>query len=181
MNQNRPDVILILGSDTDAKIVVDSGMLDIFEQAGVECRQCIISAHRHDRDLSSEFNMAWSGYAQVIIGVASMSAQLPGAIAAKTTDRHVVLGVALASPDRPDASDAVDAMTRTPAGTAVGFCGIGKNGLINAAIIACQIVGKKKPEVVSPGLERWRQLQRSKKPPQSGVDLRQLLAEMEKK
>ncbi len=179
--KNRPDVLLILGSRGDAATVVSSGMLDVFEKNQIDLRVSIISAHRNDPELTDELNSTWGRNARVIIGIGGMALALPGAIAAKTNDERVVLGVALPSPERPDAHDATEAIIRLPEGTAVGFCGIGKPGLVNAAILACQIVAQLHAaggNLTTVGnLALLRINLGNRKPAQCGVDLRKIVAD----
>jgi len=177
--EEKPLVLLILGSASDAATVVKSGMLGVFEETGTACRASIISAHRNDKELTAELSSTWGMAARVIIGIGGMALALPGSIAAKTNDERIVLGVALASAERPDARDATEAIIRLPEGTAVGFCGIGKAGLVNAAILACQIVGVWPSTAghssIGDHLATLRTNFKLRKPPQFGVDLRKIV------
>ncbi len=131
-------VLIVIGSKNDQDRVKESGMTKVFDQVGVSYSLSIISAHRNSEDLRT-FCRSHSKNV-VFIGIAGMSAALPGAIAANVGFKVPVLGVALRSEGYPDAHDAVLSMTRMPAGVPVAFCGSDKPGLDNAALIACQML-----------------------------------------
>jgi 5-(carboxyamino)imidazole ribonucleotide mutase len=131
-------VEVIAGSASDEKAIVESGMMKIFEAAGVKAALSFISAHRDDRLLREYLGQS---RATVFIGTAGMAAALPGAIAAAIGlgRRAVVLGVALPSAEYPEANDALLSIARIPPGLAVASFAL-KAGLINAALCACQIL-----------------------------------------
>ncbi len=76
---------------------------------------------------------------QVFIGIAGMSAALPGAIAAYTLGRRPVIGVGLSS-SALAGLDAMLSISRMPSGRPVMFAGLDEHGLKNAAMAACQIL-----------------------------------------
>lgn len=133
------EVVIILGSKSDRQIVEESGMLDILNESGVDWELSVISAHRNPKELAN-YCREKVDEAFVFIGVASMSAALPGSIAAYTQGKKLVIGVPLPSPEFPDAMDALLSMVRMPSGRPVAVVGIGKAGLRNAAILACQVI-----------------------------------------
>lgn len=75
----------------------------------------------------------------VFVGVAGMAAALPGAITSHTGAVYPVIGVSLVS-EVLDGQDALYSIVRMPPGMPVAVPGIGKSGLKNATLLACQIV-----------------------------------------
>lgn len=138
----RESVEIILGSESDLKIANASGMFGVFNECGVGYELSIISAHRNREELAKRCKVILiEKNIKVVIAAASMAAVLPGDIAAEMKFALPVIGVPLPSKEFPDALDALLAMVRMPAGCPVIVAGIGKAGLKNAAITACQILG----------------------------------------
>jgi len=145
-------VVIILGSENDKQVVEESKMLDVLHGVGVSWKLSIISAHRNHRQLVSYcFEMEKDG-TLVFIAAAGMAAVLPGAIASYIRHRPVI-GVPLIS-EVLDGQDALFSMVRMPEGIPVAVSGIGKSGLYNAAILACQIVAIK-DSTVEANLEKF--------------------------
>jgi 5-(carboxyamino)imidazole ribonucleotide mutase len=159
-----PDVEIIIGSTSDQPKIESSGMLEILKAMGVSYRVSAVSAHRHPEDLES---LCLCSDSKVFIGIAGMSAALPGAIAALTNRQSPVLGVALSSNGNEyHHQAAVHSMMCMPPGVPVNFCGSDKPGLVNAAIAACQIIGvDSKPTAVK--LAAW--IEKKTKPAKIGV------------
>lgn len=157
-------VSIKVGSDSDMPILKESGALEVLEAIGIPYRISILSAHRHPEALA-EYNEMYSGDFDVIIDAASMAAALPGSDAGLTGGLTPVLGVALPSTGFEDGHDAMLAISRMPPGRPVGFCGVGKAGLKNAAIHAAQIlaVGDSATRVK---LEEFQRVEALKKRPQ---------------
>ena len=135
-----PEVVIVIGSNSDRKSVDESGMLDVLNQCAVDWQMSIISAHRHPDKLKEYCQEMVNNGVLVFIGVAGMSAALPGAIAAYTKGLCPVIGVALTEDKLFGGLDALLAMTRLPLGTAVATVGLDKTGLYNAAKLAVQII-----------------------------------------
>ena len=143
-------IIVILGSQSDREIVKGSKLPEFLDKVvGNQWELSIISAHRNSEILQKYCADKLEKGARVFIGVAGMAAALPGVISAHCMGQIPVLGVALASGECPDAMDALLSMVRMPPGVPVACCGIGKAGLLNAAIIACSIM-----EAISPSSEQ---------------------------
>ena len=126
-------VQIILGSESDAGIVRDSGMADILRGCGVDFACDAYSAHRNPRELAEFCASRLAGDTRVFIAAAGMAAALPGAVAGLVAPSGFVLGVPL---DR----DGVDSCLHMPPGVPVATMGVGKPGLRNAAIAAVQIL-----------------------------------------
>ncbi len=147
---NNPKVAIILGSESDLEMVVQSKMLPIFNDVEVSYELSVISAHRNPHELDGYCNEAPSRGVAVFIGVAGMAAALPGAIVASLgqADRNCpVIGVPLPSTHFANGEDALLAMVQMPPGVPVSVCGIGKPGLANAALMACKILSLSDPEI----------------------------------
>ena len=141
-----PDVCIILGSDNDLKAVEESEMLNTLRVIGVSYELSVISAHRHPEELRQYVREQVDGGTLVFIGIAGMAAHLAGAIAAWSYGHRPVIGVPLVAEEL-QGLDALLSMVRMPPGRPVLVTGIGKSGLQNAAIAACQILALKEPWV----------------------------------
>ena len=115
-------------------------MLEILKAMGVTYRVSVLSAHRHHQKLHEHCQTTLQ-HTLVYIGIAGMSAALPGAIVASTDRRIPILGVALSSEKHPEYFAAArDSMTFMPSGVPLSYLGSDKPGLNNAALRACQII-----------------------------------------
>jgi len=136
---DKLSVGIILGSESDIETLKKSRMLEILDKVGIRYEVSVISAHRNPEILHKYCADAKEINRRVIfIGVAGMSAALPGMIATYVWDRPVI-GVALSSSIL-NGQDAMYAMTRMPSGVPVAFAGIDKAGLENAAYLVCRII-----------------------------------------
>lgn len=97
-----PAILILIGSATDKEAIEKSGMLEVLNTVGVSWEVSVLSAHRHGEKLDAYCKQAKARGTRVFIGVASMSAQLPGAMAAALEGTHPVSG----SPCRPRSSQA---------------------------------------------------------------------------
>jgi len=113
------------------------------EGLGVPCEVRVLSAHRTP-DASAEYAAtAEERGLEVIIAAAGGAAHLAGVVASKTI--LPVLGV----PMKGWALDGLDSLLSTvqmPRGVPVGTLAIGKAGAVNAALLACEILGVGHPE-----------------------------------
>jgi len=165
-NEEKIDVAFIIGSESDEKIVQESGMLDVLSQCGVIWEFSIISAHRNPEELAQYCVEALSRGIKIFIGAAGMSAHLPGAIASYTRNSCPIIGVAFPSTEYPNAKDALFSMVRMPSGCPVAVTGVGKAGLRNAAILTCQILSLTNEEIKNK-LQTY--IKTGKKAPQIGI------------
>jgi len=125
------DVIALFGSLSDKKYIQESKMMDVFERVGVSVDVHVISAHRNADDLQKF--CAEHPEPQVYIAGAALATALPGAIAGASGMKSVVIGVPLDE-------HGIDSCLWMPPGVPVLTAGVGKAGLQNAAIAACQIL-----------------------------------------
>ena len=132
---DKPWVDIIIGSGHDSEYV--KGATEVFTACGVDCVVSVISAHRHEEQLTKHCKQVISQEASSVIAGAGWSATLPWIVAAKLKFALQVFGVAIKSDEFPNDTDAMLAISRMPGGCPVLFAGIGKAGFENAALSAC--------------------------------------------
>lgn len=130
-------ISVLIGSASDLGLVADSGMYKVFDAVGIDVPLHVISAHRNVPELEAHNRESGT---DVYIAAAGVAAALPGAVAANTRFRKVVIGVPLDE-------YGIDTCIRLPSGVPVLTAGVGKAGLRNAAISACQIAALNSPEI----------------------------------
>ena len=131
--KNKPLVGIIMGSDSDLKVMVQAS--EFLEKNHVPFEMEIVSAHRTP-DLMFEYaKTAKSRGLKVIIAGEGGSAHLPGMIASLTT--LPVIGVPIESHNL-NGVDSLLSIVQMPSGIPVACVAI--NSSINAAILACQIL-----------------------------------------
>jgi 5-(carboxyamino)imidazole ribonucleotide mutase len=131
--KNKPLVGIIMGSDSDLKVMTQAS--EFLEKNHVPYEMEIVSAHRTP-DLMFEYaKTAKRRGLKVIIAGAGGSAHLPGMIASLTT--LPVIGVPIVSHNL-NGVDSLLSIVQMPSGIPVACVAI--NGSINAAILACQIL-----------------------------------------
>jgi 5-(carboxyamino)imidazole ribonucleotide mutase len=123
------DIAVISGSKSD-QAVVDKIVYRL-EEKGVSFEYKVLSAHRNPKELEDFISKT---DARVFIGIAGLSAALPGVIASKTT--RPVIGVPVSS--KLGGLDALLSIVQMPAGVPVACVGI-DNGE-NAALLALRIL-----------------------------------------
>jgi len=124
------DIAVISGSASDQAIV--DKIARKLEEKGASFEHKIISAHRNPRELDDFISQT---DARVFIGIAGLSAALPGVIASKTT--RPVIGVPVSA--KLGGLDALLSIVQMPPGVPVACVGI-DNGE-NAALLALRILG----------------------------------------
>lgn len=130
------DVLIIVGSKSDMEIAKKAG--DMLEEFGVPHSIEVASAHRDPEKLD---RIVRESDALVFIGIAGLSAALPGAISSKTT--KPVLGVPVNV--KLEGLDALLSTMQLPSGIPVGTVGI-DNGK-NAALLAVSILSLSNEEL----------------------------------
>ncbi|NLI95666.1 MAG: 5-(carboxyamino)imidazole ribonucleotide mutase [Synergistaceae bacterium] len=128
-----PLVGIVLGSKSD--LFVGKKVAETLVEVGVPFEITVASAHRTPEDAVAYAKKAASRGLKVLIGIAGLSAALPGVLAAHTS--LPVIGVPVSSGTL-GGNDALLAVTQMPPGVPVGAVGIdaGKN----AAILAVRIL-----------------------------------------
>jgi len=123
------DIAIISGSKSDQAIV--DKVVARLEDKGASFEHKVLSAHRNPRELEDYISRT---DARVFIGIAGLSAALPGVIASKTT--RPVIGVPVSA--KLGGLDALLSIVQMPPGVP-GACGGIDNGE-NAALLALRIL-----------------------------------------
>ena len=148
-NKNHK-VALVMGSQSDYKTMKLAAK--VLKILGVKFETKIISAHRTPKRMYEFSNQAKKNNFGVIIAGAGGSAHLPGMIASLTS--IPVLGVPIES-KKLKGLDSLLSIAQMPKGIPVGALAIGKDGAINAALLAASIIANNN-SIVSKKLEKWR-------------------------
>ena len=148
-NKNQK-VALVMGSQSDYKTMKLAAK--VLKILGVKFETKIISAHRTPKRMYEFSSKAKKNNFVVIIAGAGGSAHLPGMIAALTS--IPVLGVPIES-KKLKGLDSLLSIAQMPKGIPVGALAIGKDGAINAALLAASIIANNN-SIVSKKLEKWR-------------------------
>jgi len=143
-------VSIIMGSKSDYKIM--KLCEKTLKNLGVLFETKIISAHRTPKRMYEYALSAEKNKIGVIIAGAGGSAHLPGMIAALTS--LPVLGVPVES-KKLKGLDSLLSIAQMPKGIPVGTLAIGKDGAINAALLAASIIGNSNSKVKNK-LKSWR-------------------------
>jgi len=122
-------VLVLAGSKSDAEIV--SKVTEVLDAFGVPYRHEIASAHRNPEKVE---RLVKESPAQVFIGIAGLSAALPGVIASHTV--KPVIGVPVEA--AVDGLDSLLSIAQMPPNVPVACVGIGMGK--NAALLAVQIL-----------------------------------------
>lgn len=124
-----PDIAVISGSKSDQEIV--DKILRRLEERGASYEHKILSAHRNPDELEKYIK---ESNARIFIGVAGLSAALPGVIASRTT--RPVIGVPVSA--KLGGMDSLLSIVQMPPGVPVACVGI-DNGE-NAALLALRML-----------------------------------------
>ena len=139
-----------MGSQSDYKTMKLAEK--ILKNIGIKFETKIISAHRTPKRMYEFAISAAKNNVGVIIAGAGGSAHLPGMIAALTT--IPVLGVPIES-KKLKGLDSLLSIAQMPKGIPVGTLAIGKDGAINAALLAASIIGNNDLKIKNK-LKSWR-------------------------
>ena len=151
MNKKKAlKVSIVMGSQSDYKIM--KLCEKTLKNLEIDIEKKIISAHRTPKRMYEYAFNAEKNNIGVIIAGAGGSAHLPGMIAALT---HLpVLGVPIES-KKLKGLDSLLSISQMPKGIPVGTLAIGKDGAINAALLAASIIGNTSLKVKNK-LKGWR-------------------------
>ena len=142
-----------MGSQSDYKIMKLAEKT--LKKIGVPFETKIISAHRTPQRMYKYASKVEQNQIGVVIAGAGGSAHLPGMIAALT--QIPVLGVPVES-KKLKGLDSLLSIAQMPKGIPVGTLAIGKDGAINAALLAAAIIANSNP-IVNKKLKKFRTLQ----------------------
>jgi phosphoribosylaminoimidazole carboxylase PurE protein len=132
---NTLDVMILMGSDSDAEIMRAAG--DALNEFGLKWEMTVASAHRSPARVMRLINESHERGVKVFIIGAGAAAHLAGVVAAHTT--RPVIGVPIDS----SALKGMDALLSTvqmPPGVPVATVAIGKPGATNAGVLAAQMI-----------------------------------------
>lgn len=133
----KPQVLIIMGSDSDLPVVEEAGK--ILGEFGVPYEMTIASAHRTPERVMKLAAGAEERGIEVIIAAAGAAAHLAGAVAAHTL--LPVIGIPINSSPL-QGIDSLLSTVQMPPGVPVAAMAVGKAGAKNAAILAAQIIGR---------------------------------------
>ncbi len=146
-------VAIIMGSQSDySTMEYCEKVLKILK---IKFETKLISAHRTPNRMYEFAKNAEKNNVSVIIAGAGGSAHLPGMVAALTT--LPVLGVPIES-KKLKGLDSLLSIAQMPKGIPVGAVAIGKDGAINAAILAASIISLNNKKIKK-NLNHWRKNQ----------------------
>ena len=149
-NIKKLKVSIVMGSQSDYKTMHLAEK--ILKNMGIKFETKIISAHRTPKRMFKFANSAVKNNIGVIIAGAGGSAHLPGMISALTS--VPVLGVPIES-KKLKGLDSLLSIAQMPKGIPVGTLAIGKDGAINAGLLAASIIANSNP-AVKKRLNNWR-------------------------
>ena len=133
--KKRPKVVIVMGSQSD--YLTMKLCQKVLKRLKIKCETKIISAHRTPDRMFKFAKSAEKNDVSVIIAGAGGSAHLPGMIAALT--RIPVIGVPIES-KKLKGLDSLLSIAQMPKGIPVGTVAIGKDGAINAGLLAASII-----------------------------------------
>jgi 5-(carboxyamino)imidazole ribonucleotide mutase len=158
------DVAIFIGSEPDFDIVKEA--LETLKKLEVSFAIEITSAHRSPERTLKLIRKSEAEGAEVFIAVAGKAAHLAGVVASHTV--RPVIGVPVESGGL-GGLDALLSTIQMPKGIPVATMGTGKAGATNAALLAVEILGLKKP-----GLRKKLQEERKRMAAQVEVDSEKL-------
>ena len=151
MTATTPLVGIVMGSKSDYDYLAPA--CEMLTHLGIPFEARVLSAHRTPEQTAEWARTADARGFQVLIAAAGGAAHLAGVIAAQTL--LPVLGVPIPSTSLAGL-DSLLSIVQMPAGIPVGTLAIGKPGATNAAILAAQIIGLHRPDVLDK-LRAWRE------------------------
>ena len=131
-----PDVLILMGSDSDAPVM--QAAVDALKEFGISSEMTVASAHRSPARVMRLVEEAPGRGVKIFIVGAGAAAHLGGVVAAHTI--RPVIGVPIDS-SALKGLDALLATVQMPPGVPVATMAIGKAGATNAGILAAQILG----------------------------------------
>ncbi len=151
MKKNKSlQVSVVMGSQSDYKTMKFTA--DILKKMGIKFETKIISAHRTPKRMYDFAQSAEKRNIGVIVAGAGGSAHLPGMISAITS--IPVLGIPIES-KKLKGLDSLLSIAQMPKGIPVGTLAIGKDGAINAGLLAASIIANN-DNSVKKKLKNWR-------------------------
>ncbi|MGH6761283.1 MAG: 5-(carboxyamino)imidazole ribonucleotide mutase [Phyllobacterium sp.] len=156
MTQTRPEVAIIMGSQSDWATMRHAA--ETLDALGIGHDDRIVSAHRTPDRLVSFAKGARAEGFKVIIAGAGGAAHLPGMAASMTP--LPVFGVPVESKAL-SGQDSLLSIVQMPAGIPVGTLAIGRAGAVNAALLAAAVLALADSALAN-RLDAWRTAQTGK-------------------
>lgn len=128
------DVTVIIGSENDKPLL--EPMEHKLKELNISYEIFVYSAHRNLPELLDFLN---KNKTKVYITAAGLAAALPGVVASQV--KEPVIGIPLCVGEM-KGIDALMSILQMPKGVPLATMGIGKQGIINAALFAGRILGK---------------------------------------
>lgn len=147
--ENQPLVSIIMGSDSDLKVM--QAAADLLAEFGVAHEIKIVSAHRTPERMFNFARTARNRGVKVIIAGAGGAAHLPGMTAAMCT--LPVIGVPVKSSNSIDGWDSVLSILQMPNGVPVATVAL--NAAKNAGVLAVEILATHNDELAEK-LEKYK-------------------------
>ena len=151
--KKRPKVAIVMGSQSD--YLTMKLCQKVLRRLKIKCEAKIVSAHRTPDRMYKFAKTAEKNHVSVIIAGAGGSAHLPGMFAALT--RIPVIGVPIES-KKLKGLDSLLSIAQMPKGIPVGTVAIGKDGAINAGLLAASIISIS-DKITRKNLNLWRNKQ----------------------
>ena len=151
--KKRLKVAIVMGSQSD--YLTMKLCQKVLKRLKIKCETKIVSAHRTPDRMYKFAKTAEKNDVSVIIAGAGGSAHLPGMIAALT--RIPVIGVPIES-KKLKGLDSLLSIAQMPKGIPVGTVAIGKDGAINAGLLAASIISIS-DKITRKNLNLWRNKQ----------------------
>jgi 5-(carboxyamino)imidazole ribonucleotide mutase len=151
--KKRPKVAIVMGSQSD--YLTMKLCQKVLKRLKIKYETKIVSAHRTPDRMYKFAKTAEKNDVSVIIAGAGGSAHLPGMIAALT--RIPVIGVPIES-KKLKGLDSLLSISQMPKGIPVGTVAIGKDGAINAGLLAASIISIS-DKITRKNLNLWRNKQ----------------------
>lgn len=140
MSNNGPKVGIIMGSESDLKIMKNAAL--IMKELSISFEIKVISAHRTPERMFEYAKSAQSRGIEVIIAGAGGAAHLPGMVASLT--QLPVIGVPVSLKEF-NGLDSLLSIVQMPSGVPVATVGI--NNAKNAGLLAARMLGIKQGEL----------------------------------
>ena len=150
LTKKKQKVAIVMGSQSDyTTMKYCKKVLNLLK---IKHETRIVSAHRTPNRMYTFAKSAERNNISVIIAGAGGSAHLPGMIASLTS--LPVLGVPIEN-KKLKGLDSLLSIAQMPKGIPVGTVAIGKDGAINAALLAASIIGLNDKKIKK-NLDHWR-------------------------
>ena len=128
------DILFLIGSESDTQ-AIEPG-LQLLSEKGMSFELKVLSAHRDIEKLMAFLKQEEPNY-RLVITAAGLSAALPGVVASLV--KLPVIGIPLVAGSL-SGIDALLSILQLPRGVPVATMGIGKQGVLNAVLLAERIL-----------------------------------------